>query len=158
METMPKPLCKRLVLTTLVGTGCLFVGIIFFLLEKDTSFLYLSVLIFLFSAVKAISTFIMTRNNSFVTIEGTCIRIQPLLLSKCNEVILENANGNNIKLLLDRNQKLQTGISYRIYFKSASSISPGKNPFMEKALLTDNLLGIEPIELPLTTSDTVSLS
>ena len=157
MESMPKPLCKRLVLTALVGTGCLLVGIIFFLLEKDTSFLYLSVLIFLFSTVKAISTFLMAKNNSFVAIEGTCISIHPMLLSKCNEVLLEDANGNGIKLLLGRNQKLHTGTPYRIYFKSASGISLGKNPFMEKALLTDNLLGIEPIELPLTTSDTNSL-
>ena len=156
MESMPKPLCKRLVLTTLVGTGCLLVGIAFFLLEKDTSFLYLSVLIFLFSAVKATSTFFMAKTNAFVTIEGTCTHIQPVLLSKCNEVILEDTNGNNIKLLLDKNQRLHTGTPYRIYFKSASGISPGKNPFMEKALLTDNLLGIEPIELPPTISDTNS--
>ena len=158
MESMPKPLCKRLVLTALVGIGCLLVGIVFFMMEKDTSFLYLSVLIFLFSTVKAISTFIMAKTNSFVTIEGICISIHPILLSKCNEVIMEDPDGNALKLLLDRNYKLHTGTHYRIYFKTASSISPGQNPFMEKALLTDNLLGIEPIEYPHTTSDTNSHS
>lgn len=38
MEPIPKPLLRRLVLTLLVGTGCLFVGAAFYLIEKDTFF------------------------------------------------------------------------------------------------------------------------
>lgn len=153
MESMPKPLFKRLVLTALVGIGCLFIGTVFYLMEKDTAFLYLSVIIFLFSIGKAISTFIMAKTNSYVTIEGTCLSVHPMFLCKCNEVIMDDFNGNNLRLMLGRNHKLHPGIRYRIYFKTASGISPGKNPFMEKALLTDNLLGIEQIESTPTTSD-----
>ena len=40
MEPIPKPLLRRLVLTLLVGTGCLFVGAAFYLIEKDTSFFF----------------------------------------------------------------------------------------------------------------------
>lgn len=53
MEPIPKPLLRRLVLTLLVGTGCLFVGAAFYLIEKDTSFFFLSLLFFLFSICKA---------------------------------------------------------------------------------------------------------
>ena len=41
MEPIPKPLLRRLVLTLLVGTGCLLVGIAFYFIEKDSSFLLL---------------------------------------------------------------------------------------------------------------------
>lgn len=40
MEPIPKPLLRRLVLTFLVGTGCFFTGLVFFLHEGDTSFFY----------------------------------------------------------------------------------------------------------------------
>ena len=54
MEPMPKPLLRRLVLTFLVGTGCFFTGLLFFLHERDTSFFILSSLLFIISAAKAI--------------------------------------------------------------------------------------------------------
>ena len=158
MESMPKPLFKRLMLTSLVGTGCLIVGIIFYLMERDASFLFLSVAIFLFSIGKAVSTYTMAKTNSYVIVEGICISIHPIPLCKCNEIILEDLEGNNLKLMLGRNYRLRHGLAYRIYFKTASGISPGKNPFMQKALLTDNLLGIEPIEPSSTISDTIPQS
>ena len=45
MEHMPKPLLRRLALTLLVGAGCLFTGSVFFLHERDASFLILSILL-----------------------------------------------------------------------------------------------------------------
>ncbi len=54
MEPMPKPLLRRLVLTLLVGTGCFFTGLVFFLHERDTSFFILSILLFAGSAAKAL--------------------------------------------------------------------------------------------------------
>lgn len=156
MKPIPKPLLRRLVLTLLVGTGCLLVGIAFYFIEKDSSFLFLSLLIFLFSMCRAFSTLFMVKRNSYVVLEGTCQSIHPMLLCKCNEIIMEDAEGNPSRLMIDRSQKLRPGESYRFYFKTPSGISPGKNPLFEKALLTDNLLGIESIELLSTTSDTNS--
>lgn len=154
MEPIPKPLTKRLVLTLLVGTGCLFTGIAFYFMENDPVFLSLSLLVFFCSVCKSIFLFFQIRNRSYAVIEGTCLSIHPLFLRNCNEVLLEDMEGNSFHLLLGRNQKLHPGIYYRIYFKSSSGIFPGRNPLMEKALLTDNLLGIEPAEPPSSTSCT----
>ncbi len=158
MEPIPKPLLRRLVLTLLVGTGCFLVGAVFYFVEKDTSFLFLSLLIFIFSIGKACSILFMAKTNSYVVLEGICQSIHPMLLCKCNEIILEDMEGSQMRLMIDRSQKLRPGEGYRFYFKTPAGISPGKNPFFEKALLTDNLLGIEPIEPSATTSDTNSIS
>lgn len=54
MEPIPKPLLRRLVLTFLVGIGCFFTGLVFFLHQKDISFFILSILLFAGSAIKAL--------------------------------------------------------------------------------------------------------
>lgn len=87
-------------------------------------------------------------------IEGTCLGIHPMLFCNCNEIILEDMDGNSLRLMLGKNQKLHRGVYYQIYFKTPSGISPGKNPLMTKALLTDNFLGMEPVEPPETISST----
>lgn len=77
-----------------------------------------------------------------------------MLFCNCNEIILEDMEGNSLRLMLGKNQKLHRGVYYQIYFKTPSGISPGKNPLMTKALLTDNFLGMEPVEPPGTISGT----
>lgn len=154
MKTIPKPLYNRLVLTFLVGTSCFFIGLAFYFLEKDLSFLCLSGLIFFCSIGKTILLFLQMIHKSYLILEGTCLSIRPILFCNCNEVILEDTDGNSLRLMLGRNQKLHCGMYYRIYFKESSGISPGKNPLMAKALLTDNFLGMEPAEPPDTISGT----
>ena len=150
---MPKSLFKRLALTFLVGTGCFFVGVLMLILKRDVSFFLLSLMIFLCSVCKCIAFFRRIQQKSYVMVEGTCCQIQPLFFRSCNKIILEDAFGNHMELLLDKNQKLREGVCYRIYLHSMSGISSGFNPFLKKALLTDNLLGIEVCDPPSTTSD-----
>ena len=152
METIPKPLFRRLVLTFLVGIGCLFTGIAFYFMENDLTFLYLSTLIFLGSVCKTVLLFLQIIHKSYTVIKGTCLSIHPLFFRNCSEIIIEDIDGNSLHLLLDKNQKLKPGMYYHIYFKSSSGIPPGSNPLVEKALLTDNLLGIELMKPPSTIS------
>ena len=148
MEAIPKPLYKRLVLTFLVGTGCFFTGLAFYLMEKDLSFLLLSTLVFFLSLCKTVLLFLQIVRKSYIMLEGICLGIHPMLFCNCNEIILEDMEGNSLRLMLGKNQKLQ------IYFKTPSGISPGKNPLMTKVMMTDNFLGMEPVEPPDTISGT----
>lgn len=66
MEPIPKPLLRRLVLTFLVGTGCFFTGLVFFLHEGDTSFFILSILLFAGSAVKAILLGLQIKRKTYL--------------------------------------------------------------------------------------------
>jgi len=76
-------------------------------------------------------------------LKGTCKRMTRLLIQNCNKFILEDADGNILELLLGKTVILEPGETYRIYFKYAEGFSPGNNLLMEKALLTNNFLGVE---------------
>jgi len=154
LEAIPKPLYKRLVLTFLVGTGCFFTGLAFYLMEKDLSFLLLSTLVFFLSLCKTVLLFLQIVRKSYIMLEGICLGIHPMLFCNCNEIILEDMEGNSLRLMLGKNQKLHRGVYYQIYFKTPSGISPGKNPLMTKVMMTDNFLGMEPVEPPDTISGT----
>lgn len=53
MEHIPKPLLRRLALTSLVGAGCFFIELVLFFREGDTSFFFLGILLFIGSVAKA---------------------------------------------------------------------------------------------------------
>lgn len=143
MEPIPKPLLRRLVLTFLVGTGCFFTGLVFFLYEKDVSFFILSALLFAGSAAKGILLCHQIKKKSYTVLEGTCTDVRPKLFRNSRDIFLTDKDGNEHRLLVGKDHKIRPGLSYRFYFKSPDSIPPGQNPFMTKAALTDNLLGVE---------------
>lgn len=143
MEPIPKPLLRRLILTFLVGIGCFVVGLALFVVKADRSFFTLSALILLGSLIKAALLHRLIRRKAYTTIEGTCMDVRLKMLGQSREVLLTDPEGQELRLLIGKEHKIQPGSCYRFYFKDASGISPGKNPLMEKALLTDNLLGVE---------------
>lgn len=145
MQTTPLPIMRRLIQTLLVGICCFIIGIIYYILKHDIPFLTLSLCILLCSIVKAYTLLITIKYQAYTVIEGTCKSMTRLLVQNCNKYSLVDADGNSLELLLGKNIILKPGVSYRIYFKYAAGISPGNNPLMEKALLTNNFLGFEQI-------------
>ena len=143
MEHIPKPLFKRLLLTFLAGGGCFLIGLIFFLQEGDIHFLTLSILLFLFSCGKGILFFLQVRKKAYTVLEGICTGACMNLLGGTQNICLADAEGNEYSLVIGKDHKIRTGISYRFYFRNPDGISPGSNPLLKKALLTDNLLGVE---------------
>lgn len=145
MKPIPKPLLQRLILTFLVGTGCFFTGLVFFLYEKDVSFFALSSLLFAGSAAKSIQLCLQIKKKTYVVLEGTCTDVRPKLFRNHRDIFLTDKDGNEHLLLVGKDYKIRPGISYRFYFKDQNSTLPGQNPFLAKAALTDNLLGMEEI-------------
>lgn len=145
MEPMPKPLLRRLVLTFLVGTGCFFTGLVFFLYENDISFFILSTLLFAGSAAKGIQLFLQIKKKTYLVLEGTCTDVRPKLFRNHCDILLTDKDGNEHLLLVGKDHKIRPGLSYRFYFKNPNSILTGQNPLLTKAVMTDNLLGIEEI-------------
>ena len=143
MEPIPKPLLRRLVLTFLVGTGCFFTGLVLFLHQKDISFFTLSILLFLFSCGKGILLFLQVEKKAYTVLEGICTDVRMNLLGSTQYICLSDAEGNEPCLVIGKGHKIRAGCSYRFYFRNPDGISPGKNPLLKKALLTDNLLGVE---------------
>ena len=145
MEPIPKPLLKQLILTALVGTGCFIVGSAFYFTNKDTLFLTLSALIFLFSLYKTASLHYQIKNRCYVRLEGRCLAIQPRLLGRCKQVLIEDASGCEIQLILDKDQKIQLGNCYQFYFKVAPGNHKEQQLLTDNQLISNNLLGLESI-------------
>ena len=145
MEHIPKLLLRRLALTLLVGAGCLFTGSVFFLHERDASFLILSILLSAGSAAKATLLALQIKRRSYSVLEGTCtdVRLKPFRNSY--DIVLTDQDGSEHLLRVGKDQKIRSGISYRFYLKAPDSILLGQNPLLAKMELTDNLLGVEEI-------------
>ena len=145
MEHIPKPLLRRLALTLLVGAGCLFTGFVFFLHERDASFLILSILLSVGSAAKATMLALQIKRRSYYVLEGTCtdVRLKPFRNSY--DIVLTGQDGSEHLLRVGKDQKIHPGLSYRFYFRAPDSILPGQNPLLAKVALADGLLGVEEI-------------
>lgn len=143
MEHIPRPLFKRLLLTFLAGGGCFLIGFIFFLWDGDMHFFALSILLFLFSCGKGILFFLQVRKKAYTVLEGICTDVRINLPGSTLNICLVDAEGNEHRLVIGKDHKIRTGLSYRFYFRNPDGISPGRNPLLKKALLTDNLLGVE---------------
>lgn len=146
MEPIPKPLLRRLVLTFLVGTGCFLIGLVFFLREGDMPFFTLSILLFLFSCGKGILLFLQVEKKAYTVLEGICTDVRMNLLGSTQYICLSDAEGNEHCLVIGKDHKIRTGLSYRFYFRTSESIPSGQSPLLAKAVLTDNLLGMEEIK------------
>lgn len=146
MEHTPKPLLRRLVLTFLVGAGCFFIGLVFFLHQKDISFFILSILLSAGSAAKAILLGLQIRKKSYTVLEGTCTDVRLKLFRNTHDIVLTDQDGNEHLLRIGKDYKVRPGLSYRFYFRTSESIPSGQPPLLAKAALTDNLLGVEELK------------
>ena len=146
MEPIPKPLLRRLVLTFLVGAGCFFTGLVFFLHQKDISFFILSILLSAGSAAKAILLGLQIRRKSYTVLEGTCTDVRLKLFRNTHDIVLTDQDGNEHLLRIGKDYKVRPGLSYRFYFRTSESIPSGQPPLLAKAALTDNLLGVEELK------------
>ena len=146
MEPIPKPLLRRLVLTFLVGTGCFFTGLVLFLHQKDISFFILSLLLFAGSAIKAVLPGLQIKRKTYFVLEGICTDVRLRLFRNSHDIVLTDQDGNEHLLRIGKDQKIRPGVSYRFYFRTSESITSGQSPLLAKAVLTDNLLGVEEIK------------
>lgn len=146
MEHTPKPLLRRLVLTFLVGAGCFFTGLVFFLHQKDISFFILSILLSVGSAAKAILLGLQIRRKSYTVLEGTCTDVRLKLFRNTHDIVLTDQDGNEHLLRIGKDYKVRPGLSYRFYFRTSESIPSGQPPLLAIAALTDNLLGVEELK------------
>ena len=146
MEHTPKPLLRRLVLTFLVGTGCFFTGLVYFLYQKDISFFILSILLSAGFAAKAILLGLQIKRKSYTVLEGTCTDVRLKLFRNTHDIVLTDQDGNEHLLRIGKDYKVRPGLSYRFYFRTSESIPSGQPPLLAKAALTDNLLGVEEIK------------
>ena len=140
--SFPSPLKRKMILTTLVGIGCLLVGIAFAIIAKDTMMLLLSIAVCAFSFYKAFAMFRIASKKDYEIVEGTCTAIVPKLLNKFRKIKITDDDGNETTLLLAKQSKITIGERYKFYFKKTTRVTLG-NEYFDSALSSDCFLGYE---------------
>ena len=131
-----------MILTALVGIGCLLVGIAFTVIAKDTMMLLLSIAVCAFSFYKAFAMFRIASKKDYEIVEGTCTAIVPKLLNKFRKIKITDDEGNETTLLLAKQSKITIGERYKFYFKKTTRVTLG-NEYFDSALSSDCFLGYE---------------
>lgn len=143
MEPIPKPLLRRLILTFLAGIGCFAVGLALYFYIQDKPFLLLSALLFLCSCLKTVFLYRLIQSRSYTVLEGICTDNRARPFGKFREILLTDSAGDRHLILAGKDCRVLTGCRYRFYFKNVPCLPAGQNPLLKKALMTDNLLGME---------------
>ena len=140
----PTPLKRKMLLTALVGIGCLLVGVAFTIFAKDTMMLILSGAVCAFSMFKAFTMYRVASKKDYEVVEGTCSAIVPKLLPKFRKIKITDDEGNETTLLLSKQSKVSICERYRFYFKKTTRVTLG-NEYFDSALSSDCFLGYEPV-------------
>ena len=142
--SFPAPLKRKMLLTALVGIGCLLVGVAFTIFAKDMMMLFLSIAVCGFSLYKTFTMFRVASKKDYEIVEGTCSAIVPKLITKFKKIKITDDEGNETTLLLSKQSKVSIGERYRFYFKKTTRVTLG-NEYFDSALSSDCFLGYEPI-------------
>ena len=142
--SFPAPLKRKMLLTALVGIGCLLVGVAFTIFAKDMMMLFLSIAVCGFSLYKTFTMFRVASKKDYEIVEGTCLAIVPKLITKFKKIKITDDEGNETTLLLGKQSKVAIGERYRFYFKKTTRVTLG-NEYFDSALSSDCFLGYEPI-------------
>lgn len=140
--SFPSPLKRKMILTALVGIGCLLVGIAFTAIAKDTMMMLLSIAVCAFSFYKVFAMFRIASKKDYEIVEGTCTAIVPKLLNKFRKIKITDDEGNETTLLLAKQSKITIGERYKFYFKKTTRVTLG-NEYFDSALSSDCFLGYE---------------
>ena len=140
----PTPLKRKMLLTALVGIGCLLIGVAFTIFTKDTMMLILSGAVCAFSLFKAFTMYRVASKKDYEVVEGTCSAIVPKLFPKFRKIKITDDEGNETTLLLSKQSKVSIGERYRFYFKKTTRVTLG-NEYFDSALSSDCFLGYEPV-------------
>ena len=140
----PAPLKRKLMLTLIIGVVCFLIGVAMFLLLKDQTSLLLSLAILTMCVGKTISMYQVVNSKGYEVVLGTCTAVYPQVLRKYRKIVIQDCEGNEISLLLDKMTKVKLGCQYRFYFKETDRLTFG-NEYFDSALNSDCFLGYEEV-------------
>ena len=142
LKNCPKALLQKVLLTALIGIGCLAVGAAYYFFSGDTTTLVLSGFVFAFSMMRAAGLYITVTKQKYETIEGTCVGVSSKPFRKQYTIRVMDDAGIESSLRLSKQTKIKIGFRYRFYFKQGERLSFG-NQYFDIALSSDHFLGFE---------------
>jgi hypothetical protein len=142
LKNCPKALAHKILLTALIGAGCLIVGSAHYIFSRDRITLALSAFVFVFSIVRTIGLYSTVTKQKYEIIEGTCTGVSSKAFRKQITVKIMDDAGIETSLRLGKQTKIRIGFRYRFYFKKGEHLPLG-SAYFDTALSTDHFLGFE---------------
>lgn len=142
LDGHPSPLIKKFVWMVIIGVLLLISGICVSIILNDFYMVVLSVLVCIFSILKAFFLYRTISKNEYETVRGVCVSVSTFAIRKQRKVKIMDQDGNETMLLLDKNSKVKIGEEYCFYFKKTKSVNIG-NEYLDSVLSSDCFLGYE---------------
>lgn len=141
-KNIPGILIQKILLTALIGIGCLLVGTAYYIYEGDRGILILSGLVLVFSLIRSAGLYRMVMGQKYEIIEGICISISAKPFRKQVKIHILDQSGLENTLRIGKQSKVKIGFRYRFYFKQGERLFSG-NEYLNTILSVDQLLGVE---------------
>lgn len=142
LKDCPRVLLQKLMITALIGAGCLVVGAVAYGAARDVVLLALSACVFVSCLLRSIGIYRMLKQKKYTVTEGVCVGITPKALCRYRKVRFMDEQGLETSLLLDKQTKVKIGFHYRVYLKESQRITLGSE-YLDTALSGDCFLGME---------------
>lgn len=142
IKEFPGPLKEKFISLIVMGIVFWITGICVSLIFKDWAMFILSLLVCIFSFIKAGTFYVIVSNKEFETVTGTCISVSPILIRKQKKIKITDTEGNERAFILSKHSKIVIGNEYNFYFKETKRISLGSEYF-DSVLSSDCFLGYE---------------
>lgn len=114
---MPKPLFTRLAALCAVGLFCVLFGCVYSLTQKDTILLTMSLLLGVCCIIRFLLLYHTIKKEDYLVLEGVCLKREKSPLSRSQEILFRTVDGKEYRFRLEKQTRLLTGHSYRLYFK-----------------------------------------
>lgn len=142
MKQIPKPLLRKILITPLIGAGCLLLGVSMYLGAGDRTLLLLSGVLFLSCLVKGFFYYRIASRNRYEIVFGTCTRIMPQMFGRLRKIQIMDKDGIETTLQLPKDCRFRIGEQYQFYFTQGNGVLLGPAS-IRTALTTDSFLGYE---------------
>lgn len=144
-EQIPGIFIRSVFLSIITGIGCALITVIVFFVTGDRTLLFLGGIASLLCIGKGMTLYGTVKQKRYEILEGICYHADYPMKRPFPKVRMEQENGQNISLILDKHQKIIHGHVYRFYFKQGTVPDP-KESIWFQSLRTDGIIGIEEIE------------
>lgn len=105
---------------SLIGIGCLVIGVVMLVINRDTMLLGLSVILALLTVVRCIILYRRIGRGEFEMVEGVCINITLIPLQRRRSLTIQTDEGEEIIIRTDSRSVPHVGGRYRVYIMGSS--------------------------------------
>lgn len=140
---MPNVILKKITGNLLIGSLCIFIGVVMFFSQQDLNMFMLSLCVSIIIFIKTFLLYRRIKRGEFVTIKGICTKISSTLFAG-NKIVYIETDEDVLQMYLTKDTKVNINEEYIFYFKKdPSKTTIILNNYITSKLNTENFFGYE---------------